>query len=196
MSPRTAKYVEAMVREGDSFDYNEWLNRVREEEAQAKQVATGTSGGLAPAQIAAPIKMFDDQHPRPNLALPLTAKTILAQALRRYRQAKNKTPKARPRQWLKNVRRAWREFQANRRRDSVYGYLEAVFAIVEHFRVRRRTNRLLRHAFEFANLPLDKRADPFAAIIHCTSDGGVDNKSANGHGRCVSLLWPENCGPP
>jgi hypothetical protein len=35
MSPRTAKYVEAMVR--DDFDYNQWLKEVREEEAQAKQ---------------------------------------------------------------------------------------------------------------------------------------------------------------
>jgi hypothetical protein len=36
MSPRTAKYVEAMVRE--DFDYDEWLREIREEEAQAKQV--------------------------------------------------------------------------------------------------------------------------------------------------------------
>jgi hypothetical protein len=41
MSPRTAKYIEAMVREGDNFDYDKWLKRVREEEAQAKQVPTG-----------------------------------------------------------------------------------------------------------------------------------------------------------
>jgi hypothetical protein len=37
MSPRTAKYVEAMIREGDNFDYHQWLERVREEEAEAKQ---------------------------------------------------------------------------------------------------------------------------------------------------------------
>jgi hypothetical protein len=40
MSPRTAKYIEALVREGDSFDYDKWLKRVREEEAQAKQAPT------------------------------------------------------------------------------------------------------------------------------------------------------------
>ena len=41
MSPRTANYVEAMIREGDNFDYRRWLRRVREEEAEAKQVPGG-----------------------------------------------------------------------------------------------------------------------------------------------------------
>jgi hypothetical protein len=38
LSPRTAKYVDAMIREGDNFNYCMWLRRVREEEAQAKPV--------------------------------------------------------------------------------------------------------------------------------------------------------------
>ena len=45
LSPRTAKYVEARVREGDNFDYRTWLRRVREEEAQAKQVPVAFSLG-------------------------------------------------------------------------------------------------------------------------------------------------------
>ena len=62
MSPRTAKYVEAMIREGDSFDYNKWLKRVREEEAQAKQAeATGPSGDFAAAQIANSFETSNDQ---------------------------------------------------------------------------------------------------------------------------------------
>ena len=42
-SPRTAKYVRAMIREGDNFDYCRWLGRVREEEAQAKQASAALS---------------------------------------------------------------------------------------------------------------------------------------------------------
>ena len=38
LSPRTAKYVAALIRQGDNFDYFKWLQTVREEEAQAKQV--------------------------------------------------------------------------------------------------------------------------------------------------------------
>ncbi len=189
MSPRTVKYVSAMIREGDNFDYNRWLKEVREEEAQVKQAATGTPGGLAPAQIAVPIKTFDHHYPRPNIALPLTAKTTLARALRRsHRQALSQTPKARLRRWLGKVSRAWGEFRANRTRDAVYGYLEAVFAIVAHFRVRQRTNRLLRQAFEFANLRSEKRADPFAAIIRCTSDRDIDCKIVSKWSRALRYV--------
>ena len=45
LSPRTAKYVEAMYREGDNFDYGRWLRRVREDEAQARQVPAALSSG-------------------------------------------------------------------------------------------------------------------------------------------------------
>jgi hypothetical protein len=69
---------------------------------------------------------------------------------------------ARLRRWLEKVRVAWDDFQASRARDAVYDYLEAVFAVVMHYKVRRRTNRLLRHAFAYADLPFDKKP-----IIHC-----------------------------
>jgi hypothetical protein len=71
---------------------------------------------------------------------------------------------------------AWSEFQANRARDAVYDYLQAVFAIVMHFKVRRRTKRLSRHAFNFADLPFDRSADPFTAVIRCTSGDAANNK--------------------
>ena len=40
MSPRTLKYIDALTQDGDYFDYDQWLRRVREEEAQATQVLT------------------------------------------------------------------------------------------------------------------------------------------------------------
>jgi hypothetical protein len=97
----------------------------------------------------------------------------------------NKTSKARLRRWLGKVHRACEHFQSSRGRDAVYGYLEAVFAIVEHFKVRRRTTTLLRHAFEFANLPLDKNADPFTAVIRCTCGNGADNKMISKWSRAL-----------
>jgi hypothetical protein len=74
------------------------------------------------------------------------------------------------------VQAAWHDFQANRARDAVYDYLGAVFSIVMHYKMRRRTKGLLRHAFKFAGLRFDKNADPFTAIIHCTSGDAADNK--------------------
>jgi hypothetical protein len=190
MSPRTAKYVEAMIREGDNFDYDRWLKEVREEEAQAEQAsAVSTTGDLFAAQIGVPIKTFNEQHPRPNPAPPLTAKITLARALHRSnRQARSLTPKVRLRRWLEKVRRAWEDFQSSRSRDAVYRYLEAVFAIVAHFRVRRRTKRLLRHAFEFANLQFEKGAEVFSIMIRCTCDNTVDTKTISKWARALRYV--------
>ena len=52
LSSRTTQYVEAMVLEGDNFDYCKWIRRVREEEAEARQVtAVFSPGGPAASEI-------------------------------------------------------------------------------------------------------------------------------------------------
>jgi hypothetical protein len=113
---------------------------------------------------------------------------------RSHNEPRNKTPKARLRRLLEKVRDAWDDFQASRARDAVYGYLEAVFAIVEHYRTRRRTNKLLRHAFKFAHLPLDKPADPFTVVIRCTCDDAVDSKTISKWAR--ALRYVAQCKKP
>src|SRR4029077_7046740 len=148
MSPRTAKYVEALMREGDNFDYQKWLQQVREEEAQAKR-AFSVPGEHAAAEIATPSSTSNFRNPVPNAgrAVVLKAVPVSRPIWRLHREGTSKGPK----RWLEKVRDAWDDFQANRARDAVYGYLEAVFAIVEHYKARRRTKKLLRHAFKFAN---------------------------------------------
>src|SRR2546422_265629 len=42
LTGRTAKYVEAMIREGDDFDYYRWLRGVQQEDARLKSVAVST----------------------------------------------------------------------------------------------------------------------------------------------------------
>ena len=191
MAPRTAKYIEAMIREGDNFDYHKWLQKVRDEEAQAKQGATAiTCRDVVAAQVDDPINTSDSRDTRPTLGpAPISKPALNPRALcRSHRQAKSKTPKARLRRWLEKVRGAWGEFQASRARDAVYGYLEAVFAIVEHYRVRRRTNRLLRHASKFAHFSFDKNADPFAAVIRCTSRRDIDSKMISKWARALRYV--------
>ena len=191
MSPRTAKYIEALIREGDNFDYHKWLQKVRDEEAQAKQGATAiTCRDVVAAQVDDPINTSDSRDARPTLGPAQISKPALSlRALcRSHRQAKSKTPKARLRRWLEKVCGAWGEFQASRARDAVYGYLEAVFAIVEHYRVRRRTTRLLRHASKFAHFSFDKNADPFAAVIRCTSRRDIDSKMISKWARALRYV--------
>jgi hypothetical protein len=182
MSPRTAKYVEAMVREG--FHYYEWLKEVREEEAQAK--GPGTSGEVALSVTDMPTSTPDCQHGRLKPPLRVISKTIpVPRTVWPHQQNKAETPRARLSRWLERVRRASGEFQTNRSRDAVYDYLESVFAIVEHYRARRRTRRLLRHAFKFANLPFNKNADAFSAVIRCTSGCKVDGKTVSKYARAL-----------
>jgi hypothetical protein len=60
LSPRTANYVAALIRQGDNFDYFKWLQKVREEESQAKQIpATFTSGKIIAPEIDPPIGTTD-----------------------------------------------------------------------------------------------------------------------------------------
>ena len=195
LSPRTANYVAALIRQGDKFDYFKWLQKVREEEAQAKQApATFTSGKIIAAEIGPPIGTTDCRGASLNSGpAPMTRAAPLPKA-RSHHEPRNKTPKARLRRRLEKIRDAWDEFQASRARDAVYGYLEAVFAIVEHYKVRRRTNKLLRHAFKFANLPFDKNANPFTAVIRCTCDDEIDSKTISKWAR--ALRYVAHCKVP
>ena len=80
---------------------------------------------------------------------------------------------------------AWDDFQECRRRDAVYRYLKAAFALVVDYKGRRRTKRLLRRAFEFSGLPVDNSADPFTAVIRCTSERDLDCKAISKWARAL-----------
>jgi hypothetical protein len=41
------------------------------------------------------------------------------------------------------------------------------------------------HAFKFANLPFDKNADPFTAVIRCTCGDAADNKTISKWARAL-----------
>jgi hypothetical protein len=197
MSPRTVKYIEALARESDYFDYDLWLKRVREEEAQATRGLTAiTCREVVAAQVDDPINRSDSRDASPSLGpAPVCKPPLSPRALRRpHPQAKSKTPKARLMEWLKRISSAWDDFQASRTRDAVYGYLDAVFAIVEHYKVRRRTKRLLRRAAKFSGLPLENNADPFTVVIRCTSADDVDSKTISKWAR--ALRYVAHCKVP
>ena len=167
LSPRTAKYVDALIREGDNFDYRKWLRRVREEEAQAKQFpATCFLGELPPSEIGDLTNTPDLRDVRAISVPELHAKSPpTARAVHRSdHKAQRESPQDRLRRRLIRVSDAFDEFQRSRVRDAVYDYLKAVFALVVDYKGRKRTKRLLRSAFQFAGLQFDKNADPFATV--------------------------------
>jgi hypothetical protein len=63
-----------------------------------------------------------------------------------------------------------------------------VFSIVKHYSGRRRTKKLLRRAYKFAELSIDPTADPFAAVIRCTCDGKADNKTISKWSRALRYV--------
>ena len=158
-----------------------WLRQVREEEARLKTVAVSTSvqpiapGPDHPAKIA--------QNPSQFSGSKTADKEKRESAVQRAIQGTchdSKTvdkPTNSLRQRLGDVCDAWDDFQENRGRDAVYGYLRAVFSIVKHYNGRCRTQKLIRRAFKFAGLPIDMNADPFAVVIRCTCEHKLDNKT-------------------
>jgi hypothetical protein len=185
-SPRTANYVSALIREGDSFDYCRWLQEVRAEEAQAKlRPQTTTSGKIRVAEIGPPTGTPDCRKASPSWTLFTRNQPIPGGLHRSHREPLGSTSSTRIRRWFEKIRDGWDDFQASRTRDAVYGYLEAVFAIVEHCKVRRKTKTLLRHAFKFAELPFDGNADPFTAVIRCTCADLADSKAISKWARAL-----------
>ena len=175
-----------------------WLKKVREEEAQANQLSAAFNSGQAGAAGKWEIQSSKSAN---RDTLPRSAQALLSRTIpvprvlsRPIRKMSDKEPKARLSRWLEKVQVAWHEFQANRARDAVYDYLQAVFAIVMYYKVRRRTKRLLRHAFRFADQPFDKTADPFTVVIRCTCDDAVDSKTISKWAR--ALRYVAQCKKP
>jgi hypothetical protein len=191
LSPRTAKYVEARIRDGDNFDYREWLRRVREEDTQAKLLPVAYSSGefVAP-ELAELTDNPDCLDARKNSEPGLPAKSSLS-ARAVYgsdHKARRESPKDRLRRRLAKVSDAFDEFHESRVRDAVYSYLRDVFALVVDCKGQRRTKRLLRSAFQFSGLRFDKNADPFAAVIRCTSERKLDCKTISKWTRALRYV--------
>jgi hypothetical protein len=197
LSARTAKYVEARVREGDNFDYRRWLRQVRGEEDQANQVPTVYSSGESVASELADLTATPDRlDARKKSEAVLPAKSTLSPraVYGSGQKAGRKSAQDRLRRRLIRVSDAFDEFQESRARDAVYKYLAAVFAVVVDHKGRRLTKRLLRRAFKFAGRSHDRNADPFATVIRCTCERNVDNKTISKWAR--SLRYVAYCKVP
>ncbi len=197
LSPRTTSYVAAHIREGDKFDYSKWLEESRENERRPQQVlAAGRSDELVCRETGNRGDVLERRNVWPTLRpAPITRTAPIPIAIWRFhRNTEDETPEARLTQRLERICDAWNDFQSSRARDAVYGYLASVFAIVQHYKVRRKTRMLMRHAFEFADLLFDRNADPFTAIIRCTSDSDVDGKTISKWARALRYVarskWP------
>jgi hypothetical protein len=123
LSPRTANYVAALIRQGDNFDYYEWLYRAREEEAWPRHTPTTCT----PSELTA--AEMGDISPGCRGAWPSSGGASITKAVpvprglwQSAHDSGGKTAGSRATRSLEKVRDAWDDFQASRARDAVYGY--------------------------------------------------------------------------
>jgi hypothetical protein len=84
---------------------------------------------------------------------------------------------------LKPVTVAWTNYQANRDRNAVYGYLEAVFAVVAKWTRLGCAKSRADEALRSRGLKCGKRVEPFAAVVACTAT--VDRKTNSKWSRAL-----------
>ena len=71
---------------------------------------------------------------------------------------------------LERVRDAWDECQTDRRRDAIYGYLKAVYDLVNWWSAERCEVDRASQALRLRGLLPWPREDVYAAMIRCTAD--------------------------
>jgi hypothetical protein len=71
---------------------------------------------------------------------------------------------------LERVRDAWDDCQTDRRRDAIYGYLKAVYDLVDWWSAERAEVDRARQALRLRGLLPWPREDVYAAMIRCTTD--------------------------
>jgi len=87
---------------------------------------------------------------------------------------------------LRRVRNAWDDCQANRDRDAIYGYLQAVFGLVAWWAAENRAIERGRKALRLHNIVPTDHDEPFAAVIRCTSNPAkVDKRTRSKWSRVL-----------
>jgi hypothetical protein len=80
------------------------------------------------------------------------------------------------RQDMERLRGIWEDCQANRDRNAIYRYLNAVYALVAWWTVEKQEVVRACRALRLRRLEVSDRQDPFAAIIRCTTDPAKADK--------------------
>lgn len=87
---------------------------------------------------------------------------------------------------LHRVRSAWEECQSNRQRSAIYGYLEAVYDLVEWWSASGSEAEYVDRALWTRRLRRYDRETTFAALIRCTSASAkVDKRTRSKWSRVL-----------
>lgn len=173
LSERTKNYVQAFIREGNAFDHQKWLVRVRAEEAAKKSPVVFSTEPAT--QSECPAKL-----PKPEVGGRATT-------LGQHERRRNTTaiPKRKIEKNLKETARAWSACQGSRQRNAIYDYLNKVFWLVGKYQARGESKLLVRRAQKFGRLPISKQADAFTTVIRSTTRGEIDHRGISKYARAL-----------
>jgi hypothetical protein len=184
-SELTRKYVEALRREGDNFDPSEWFWKAIEQSRREKLAMAWPPSELLPSgstgSSSSPLTRPASLPAKPSLSLS----TSVYPGGSQNRIARR----------LASLSDLWDDVQESRNRDAIYRYLGAVFDLIAAYKGRRRRKRLLRRAYKFAGRAFDEHANPFAAIIRCTSGGEADRKAISKYARALTYVYCQHSRP-
>ena len=87
---------------------------------------------------------------------------------------------------LLRLQNEWEKVQARRDRGAIYGYLSAIFELVEWWNLEGRAVRRARRALHLRGHHSIREPEPFAAVILCTSDPDkVDDRTRSKWSRVL-----------
>jgi hypothetical protein len=90
---------------------------------------------------------------------------------------------------LERVREAWDDSQAGRRRDAIYGYLRAIYDLVNWWSAEGCEVDRARRALRLRGLLPWPREDVYAAMIRCTADPArVDKRTRSKWSRVLRYV--------
>jgi hypothetical protein len=161
LTPRTANYVAALIRDGDNFNYCKWLQKVREEKAQAKEHPRAVFRRNVPEEIKTRV---DCREASLNGRLFNGRGSIPTRMTRSRRKALHSTSITRITRRLEKVHDAWNEFQANRARRRVWLPKQCV-CDCRALQSATKDQEASAARVRIFQAPFDKKADPFSAVI-------------------------------
>jgi hypothetical protein len=167
-SDKMARYQEALIREGDAFNPRAWYQRIKEQEAKARPSET-------PDYPALSLPTFAQAAPSPLIPTP--------------EASSDRKQKASVKHQLSAVTEAWDDFQTSRRRDAVYGFLSAVFALVQRHARRGRARRLRRELCNIMGTKVALATDLFTLVIRAVAEAdGIDRKTVSKWSRALRYV--------
>ena len=119
LTPRTANYVTALIREGDNFDYCRWLEQVRVEETPARELRKAKTEQIVSEEIGAAVGTCRGRETSPNVR-PFNRRVPIPIGITHSRRKALHSSSGTRIKWrFQKIRDAWDKFQANRARDAV-----------------------------------------------------------------------------